>query len=228
MLNPSLQLDETALLRFVFVGHRAGHRLRRLLADHATARSWEVGTREVVYMAIGAALYAIFSYLFNGTVFVVPSVSQVALRPAIVHPDVLRLHLRPGGGLLHRGGRQHVRRCADRLRPLAAVERRQRPGRHDRRHGLAVRRQEEEPEYGADRRAPCWPRSPRCSTSSAATCRTCSSSMSGQQYLRRPADHRHGRPVGAGRLRAGAGGALRLRQEHRRGGRRDLGACWAT
>jgi len=47
---------------------------------------WQVGTREVVYMAIGAALYAIFSYLFNGTVFVVPSVSQVALRPAIVIP----------------------------------------------------------------------------------------------------------------------------------------------
>jgi uncharacterized membrane protein len=37
-------------------------------------------------MAIGAALYAVFSYLFNGTVFVVPSVSQVALRPAIAIP----------------------------------------------------------------------------------------------------------------------------------------------
>jgi uncharacterized membrane protein len=37
-------------------------------------------------MAIGAALYAVFSYLFNGTVFVVPSVSQVSLRPAIVIP----------------------------------------------------------------------------------------------------------------------------------------------
>ncbi len=37
-------------------------------------------------MAIGAALYAVFSYLFNGTVFVVPSVSQVALRPAISIP----------------------------------------------------------------------------------------------------------------------------------------------
>jgi LytS/YehU family sensor histidine kinase len=47
---------------------------------------WEVGTREVVYMAIGAALYAIFSYIFNGTVFAVPSVSQVALRPAICIP----------------------------------------------------------------------------------------------------------------------------------------------
>jgi uncharacterized membrane protein len=49
-------------------------------------KAWEVGTREVVYMAIGAALYAIFSYIFNGTVFVVPSISQVSLRPAIVIP----------------------------------------------------------------------------------------------------------------------------------------------
>jgi uncharacterized membrane protein len=47
---------------------------------------WEVGTREVVWMAIGAALYAVFSWLFNGTVFVVPSISQVALRPAIAIP----------------------------------------------------------------------------------------------------------------------------------------------
>jgi uncharacterized membrane protein len=49
-------------------------------------KAWEVGTREVVWMAIGAALYAVFSWLFNGTVFVVPSVSQVALRPAIAIP----------------------------------------------------------------------------------------------------------------------------------------------
>jgi len=48
--------------------------------------AWEVGTRQVVWMAIGAALYAVFSWLFNGTVFVVPSLSQVALRPAIAIP----------------------------------------------------------------------------------------------------------------------------------------------
>jgi uncharacterized membrane protein len=49
-------------------------------------KAWEAGTREVVWMAIGAALYAVFSWLFNGTVFVVPSASQVALRPAIAIP----------------------------------------------------------------------------------------------------------------------------------------------
>ena len=85
LLNPQLNLDQTALLRFVFVG--VG--LLIVLGVYAltrNARIWEIGTRQVVYMAIGAALYAILSYLFNGTVFVVPSVSQVALRPAIVIP----------------------------------------------------------------------------------------------------------------------------------------------
>ncbi len=83
--NPSLQLDETALMRFVFViiGLLIVFLVYWFTRDN---KIWEVGTREVVYMAIGAALYAIFSYLFNGTVFAVPSVSQVALRPAICIP----------------------------------------------------------------------------------------------------------------------------------------------
>ena len=84
-LNPDLQLDETALLRFVFVAIG----LLVVFAVYWFTRqnaAWTVGTREVVYMAIGAALYAVFSYLFNGTVFVVPSVSQVSLRPAISIP----------------------------------------------------------------------------------------------------------------------------------------------
>jgi hypothetical protein len=85
MINPDLQLDETALMRFVFViiGLLIAFLIYWLTREN---KIWEVGTREVVYMAIGAALYAIFSYLVNGTVFVVPSVSQVSLRPAIVIP----------------------------------------------------------------------------------------------------------------------------------------------
>ena len=85
MINPDLQLDQTALMRFVFViiGLLIAFVIYWLTREN---KIWEVGTREVVYMAIGAALYAIFSYLFNGTVFVVPSVSQVSLRPAIVIP----------------------------------------------------------------------------------------------------------------------------------------------
>ena len=75
----------TILMRFVFVVLG----LLIVLAVYFFTREnkvWEVGTRQVVYMAIGAALYAVFSYLFNGTVFVVPSLSQVSLRPAIAIP----------------------------------------------------------------------------------------------------------------------------------------------
>jgi uncharacterized membrane protein len=75
----------TVVLRFVFViiGLLLAFAVYYFTKENA---AWEVGTRQVVWMAIGAALYAVFSYLFNGTVFVVPSVSQVALRPAIAIP----------------------------------------------------------------------------------------------------------------------------------------------
>ncbi len=49
--------------------------------DHAI---WAVGTREVVYMAIGAALYGVLNWVFN--TIPMPSVSLVALRPSIVIP----------------------------------------------------------------------------------------------------------------------------------------------
>ena len=80
-----LQTGENPVMRFVFVivGLLAALAVYYFTRDNA---AWAVGTREVVYMAIGAALYAVFAYLFNGTVFVVPSVSQVALRPAIAIP----------------------------------------------------------------------------------------------------------------------------------------------
>lgn len=75
----------TLVLRFVFVviGLLLALAVYLFTRDNA---AWVVGTREVVWMAIGAALYAVFSWLFNGTVFVVPSLSQVALRPAIAIP----------------------------------------------------------------------------------------------------------------------------------------------
>jgi uncharacterized membrane protein len=97
-INDSLQLDETALLRFMFVGIGlvAVFIVYWLTRDSA---AWEVGTREVVYMAIGAALYAVFSFLFNGTVFAVPSVSQVALRPAIAIPMFFGYAFGPTVGL---------------------------------------------------------------------------------------------------------------------------------
>ncbi len=50
-------------------------------AEH---EAWTVGTRQVVYMAIGAALYGVFAWIFN--VIPVPSVSLVAIRPAVCIP----------------------------------------------------------------------------------------------------------------------------------------------
>jgi uncharacterized membrane protein len=49
--------------------------------DHAM---WVVGTREVVYMAIGAALYGVLNWVFN--TIPMPSVSLVSLRPSIIIP----------------------------------------------------------------------------------------------------------------------------------------------
>lgn len=84
VLNFSVD-QATVGIRFVFVliGLAIAFAVYYLTRDNA---AWEVGTRQVVWMAIGAALYAVLSWLFNGTVFVVPSVSQVALRPAIAIP----------------------------------------------------------------------------------------------------------------------------------------------
>jgi hypothetical protein len=77
--------QSTVVLRFVFVviGLLIAFAIYYVTRENA---AWDVGTRQVVWMAIGAALYAVFSYLFNGSVFVVPSASQVALRPAIAIP----------------------------------------------------------------------------------------------------------------------------------------------
>jgi uncharacterized membrane protein len=72
-------------IRFLFVAIGAAIVLAIYYLSRGSA-AWTVGTREVVYMGIGAALYAVLSWLFNGTVFVVPSVSQVALRPGIAIP----------------------------------------------------------------------------------------------------------------------------------------------
>jgi energy-coupling factor transport system substrate-specific component len=84
-VNERFQTGENPLLRFVFVivGLLIAFLIYYFTRENA---AWEVGTRQVVWMAIGAALYAVFSWLFNGTVFVVPSLSQVALRPAIAIP----------------------------------------------------------------------------------------------------------------------------------------------
>jgi uncharacterized membrane protein len=50
----------------------------------ANNEAWTVGTRQVVYMAIGAALYGVFNYIFNA--IPMPSVAQVSLRPSVCIP----------------------------------------------------------------------------------------------------------------------------------------------
>jgi uncharacterized membrane protein len=80
-----LQTGENPILRFAFVIVGGLIALAVFLTTKDN-KAWEVGTRQVVWMAIGAALYAVFSWLFNGTVFIVPSLSQVSLRPAIAIP----------------------------------------------------------------------------------------------------------------------------------------------
>jgi len=50
----------------------------------AESEAWEVGTREVVYMAIGAALYGVLTWWANAAAL--PSVSLVSLRPTVCLP----------------------------------------------------------------------------------------------------------------------------------------------
>ncbi len=59
----------------------------------ATKPIWQVGTREVVMMAIGAVLYGVFSWATN--VFQLPSVSFVSLRPAVAIPIFMGLAFGP-------------------------------------------------------------------------------------------------------------------------------------
>jgi energy-coupling factor transport system substrate-specific component len=93
------QTDQaTVLLRFAFVVLGLLIVFAIYLATREN-KAWEIGTRQVVWMAIGAALYAVFSWLFNGSVFVVPSISQVALRPAIAIPMFFGYAFGPWVGL---------------------------------------------------------------------------------------------------------------------------------
>src|SRR6266436_9615225 len=50
----------------------------------STSQIWGVGVRQVVYMALGAALYAALSIPTN--LIPIPSAGNVSLRPAIVIP----------------------------------------------------------------------------------------------------------------------------------------------
>lgn len=57
---------------------------------------WQIGTRQVVYMAVGAALYGVLSWATN--VVQLPSISLISLRPAVVIPIFFGLVFGPAVG----------------------------------------------------------------------------------------------------------------------------------
>ena len=59
---------------------------------------WKFGTREVVYAAIGAALYGVLSYATN--ILQIPAAQNVAIRPAIVIPLFFGLAFGPVVGFI--------------------------------------------------------------------------------------------------------------------------------
>jgi len=85
----------TKWLPYVLIGGVIAYGLGVAFGDPAL---WKVQTREVVYTAVGAALYGVLSWATN--VLQLPSVSLVALRPAVVIPVFFGLQFGPGVGFL--------------------------------------------------------------------------------------------------------------------------------
>ena len=71
-------------------------------AAYATRETldWNVGSREVVLMVVGALIYGVFGWMFNGQTFNLPSVSQVSLRPAVVFPAFFGFMFGPAVGFM--------------------------------------------------------------------------------------------------------------------------------
>ncbi len=72
-------------LRFLFMGLGA---LGVLGVCYATRDNpaWEIEAQKIVYMAVGAVLYGVLLWLFDGELLKIPALSQVPLRPAVVMP----------------------------------------------------------------------------------------------------------------------------------------------
>jgi energy-coupling factor transport system substrate-specific component len=66
------------------VFYQKGQRTMAVTERGSRTNIWNVGVRQIVYMALGAALYGGLSYLTN--FLRLPSVGQVSIRPAIVIP----------------------------------------------------------------------------------------------------------------------------------------------
>ena len=62
---------------------------------------WKFGTREIVYSAIGAALYGVLSWVFNG--LQLPGTALVSIRPPIAIPMFMGVMFGPLVGLFSGG-----------------------------------------------------------------------------------------------------------------------------
>jgi hypothetical protein len=85
--------DFVTMIPILVVGALVTYLLAVLAGDQEL---WKFGTREVVYAAIGAALYGVLSWATNW--LQLPSVSNVALRPAIVIPIFFGVAFGPAVG----------------------------------------------------------------------------------------------------------------------------------
>ena len=71
---------------------------------------WKFGTKEVVYAAIGAALYGVLSWASNA--MALPAAGNISLRPAVAIPMFFGVAF---------GIKTLAPRCSKRLRPLGSM-----------------------------------------------------------------------------------------------------------
>ena len=86
-------------IRFLFMGLGA---LAVLGICYVTREhsAWEISAQKIVYMAIGALMYGVFAWMFNGATFNIPALSQVSLRPAVVLPVFFGFTFGPAVGFM--------------------------------------------------------------------------------------------------------------------------------
>lgn len=107
-LAPAVKPIEESLLdigaqavgtRFLFMGVGAAAVLGICYATRERP-AWEINAQKIVYMAIGALMYGVFAWMFNGETFNIPALSQVSLRPAVALPVFFGFTFGPAVGFM--------------------------------------------------------------------------------------------------------------------------------